>query len=1183
MPLIRLNIDGIEVTGHDSDTILGVASKNGISIPTLCHDNSVKMFGSCGICVVEAEGFPRLVRACSTMASDGMVIRTNTAKVRKSRKAALDLMLSDHKGDCKAPCMLACPGNTDCQGYVGLVANKQYREALELIKDRLPLPASIGRVCPHPCETACRRQLVEEPVSILGIKRFAADLDLHSDDPYIPELAPPTGKAVAIVGGGPGGLTCAYFLARSGHSVTIYDAMPKMGGMLRYGIPQYRLPKDVLDREIELISKLGVTMVNGVRIGGDMTLAYLRQSFSAVYVCVGAWNSSPLKCPGEDLRGVYGGIDFLRSVMVGAPIQIGDRVAVVGGGNTAMDACRTAVRLGSKEVYIVYRRTRDELPADDIEYKEAVEEGVQFRFLVNPIEIQSDDGAVKSLLLQKMQLGEPDSRGRRSPVPIEGETEVMPIDTVILAIGQSVNASGLEELELTRRGTISADENTFVTSVPGVFAGGDAVNAGPGIAIEAIGQSRKAAIAIDQYLSGQTPEYTVPFWVTRKDVEAEEFAGRDKQTRSPTDHLSAQYRRTNFEEVSDTLSEEGASLDAARCLECGCHDAFECKLIRYANEYGAQSDKYDGEKHNRCKDESHPFIMRDSNKCILCGLCVRVCEEVSGSGALGFIDRGFDTVVSPAFNMNLSDTDCISCGQCISVCPTGALGERIMGRKQVPLCEQYTETVCAHCSVGCPVTLATKGEAILRAIPDAENDGKLCVRGKFGLVTGNDTDRTRVPEILEHDRRSEYAWDPAILRAVKQAQSIVARYGPDSIAFSVSDKLTLEEIYAAKKFAATAFGSNQVVCFNKHWSGLESVLGNNSSPNTFDELSSANLIIHVGPDLVEHHATIGMRLRQIAASGKTEIVLINPSHSILSDIAVQSFFDYDDISVLKELAKALIDFGFTKGAAKTEGFDEFRASLDSVQPREHVKSLAQRYGSAKKAVIVFSQYGVTVDAAALIASIAAFTGHIGSPRDGIIQLLQNCNSQGIAELGILHADEVDFDKVRALFVFGEDVPEKYLKSPELLVVCDSLQTETSKRADVVLPCASFAETSGTFVSAERRVQRVSKAITGGGNEIWHIVSRMAEALGCPLGFDSVEAITAEIELVCPKLSDITSCGIEDSFIPARGDRVLYRDGFETESGKARLIAVPDGDLFRLNGNTNRARTRFDELVSSLIG
>lgn len=333
--------------------------------------------------------------------------------------------------------------------------------------------------------------MVEESISIAYLKYFAADRVIQAGG-YLPPKAAATGKRVGIIGGGPGGLTAAYYLSLKGHRVTVVDAMPQMGGMLRYGIPEYRLPKRVLDEEVAEIASLGVEMKNNFRIGRDVTFEEFKNSYDAVVLAIGAWESMPIGCPGEELDGVMGGIDFLRQVAMGEKPAIGDQVAVVGGGNTAMDACRTAVRLGAKEVYVVYRRTEAEMPAEQLEIDEAREEGVIYKFLTNPAEIIGENGRVKEIKLQVMELGEPDESGRRRPVPVEGKFETLPVTCVISAIGQKANVAGFEGIELNRKGIISADETSYRTSMPGVFAVGDATNQGASIAIEAIARPAAA-------------------------------------------------------------------------------------------------------------------------------------------------------------------------------------------------------------------------------------------------------------------------------------------------------------------------------------------------------------------------------------------------------------------------------------------------------------------------------------------------------------------------------------------------------------------------------------------------------------------------------------------------------------------------------------------------------------------
>lgn len=716
--MINLTINGKQITAPEGSTILEAARLNDIYIPTLCYDKAVEVYGACGLCVVEAEGIPKLLRSCSAKAADGMVINTESERVVQSRKVAMELLMSAHDGDCVAPCQLNCPAHTDCQGYVGLIANGEYDAALKLIKNKIPLPASIGRVCPHPCEKACRRKNVEEPINIAQLKAFAADMDLKSDS-YTPEVKAATGKKVAIIGGGPAGLTAAYYLAIMGHSVTVYDMMEKMGGMLRYGIPQYRLPKEVLDKEIAIIEKTGVKLVNNVKLGKDFTVKSLKDENDAVIVAVGAWKSSSMRTPGEELEGVYGGIDFLRGVIKGNAPEIGEKVAICGGGNTAMDACRTAVRLGAKEVYVVYRRTRAEMPADELEIEEAEEEGVIYKFLTNPLSFNGEDGKVKSITLQVMELGEPDASGRRRPVPVEGKTEEIAVDSVILAIGQKLVQEDVSELKLNERGNIEADPDFFTTDIDGVFAIGDATNRGASIAIEAIGEADRCAKAVDAFLNGQAIDTRVPY-ISKRDESTIDYSDRKKESRITPKVLPADVRNKNFDEVSLGFTEEEAKAEANRCLECGCREYYKCKLLSVAQLYDINPDRFKGEMPQKYTRDENAFIERNTSKCILCGLCVRSCREVMDLHSIGLLGRGFKTDVSPAFNLPLDQTNCTNCGLCVNLCPTGALTEKSTLSKQVPLDENYTEETVEINGQKASVLVSRYNGKVLRVIPNDE-------------------------------------------------------------------------------------------------------------------------------------------------------------------------------------------------------------------------------------------------------------------------------------------------------------------------------------------------------------------------------------------------------------------------------------------------------------------------------
>ena len=678
MEEIKIVIDGREVTGCQGDTILTIAAKNGIEIPNLCYNKNLKIYGACGLCVVETENSPKLLRACATVAAPGMVVHTDTPRVKQARKIALELLMSDHDGDCKGPCHLNCPAGTNVQAYLKAIAQGDDREAVRIIKEKIPIPASVGRVCPHPCESHCRRALVEEPISIAYLKAFAADNDLASGNPYRPTPAPATGKRISIVGGGPAGLSAAYRLRLKGHHVTIYDAMPEMGGMLRYGVPEYRLSRSVIAKEVAEIADLGVAMINGVSLGKNVTLSQLREESDAVLIAAGAWRSSSVGCPGEGLKGVVGGIDFLQNINLGKrPAICGKNVAVVGGGNVAMDACRLAVRFGAEKVYVIYRRTRAEAPAEDLEIEEALEEGVIFKFLTNPAEILgTEDGRVKGISLQVMQLGEPDASGRRKPIPIPGVYEMLDVDMVISAIGQKVDSHGLEGVGLTQKGTISADLGNCRTNLEDVFAAGDVTNRGPSIAVEAIAEGNRAAEAIDRYLNGLPLGEPKPYYSEREVTDAFVEKLKAEHPTAPRAVMPVQapaIRRSNFRSVNLGFSDAQAREEARRCLECGCHDYDDCRLIRFANQEPIDPARLAGSKHQCFTERRLVSIERDQGKCILCNLCVRTCREEVGKGLLGLVGRGFKTVIRPEFMDTDAVSGCKDCLLCAERCPTGAL------------------------------------------------------------------------------------------------------------------------------------------------------------------------------------------------------------------------------------------------------------------------------------------------------------------------------------------------------------------------------------------------------------------------------------------------------------------------------------------------------------------------------
>jgi NADPH-dependent glutamate synthase beta subunit-like oxidoreductase len=483
-----------------------------------------------------------------------------------------------------APCRQTCPAEIDIPQYIAQIREGDYEGAVTTIRERNPFLLACGRVCPHPCETNCRRGIEDEPVSINQLKRFVADYEMDSGERLPIATAPETRKRVAIIGGGPAGLTCAYFLRRLGHQVNIFEAMPKLGGMLRYGIPEYRLPKEVLDWEIQSILDLGIDYHTNVKFGYDFDLSSLVASgFDAIFMGIGAWKDASLRVDGEDLKGCYTGIDFLARLAGGESFPVGRTAAIIGGGNTAIDCTRNLIRLGVEKVYLVYRRTRGEMPANDVEIEAAEHEGVEFLFLAAPVRvIGDDDGNVTHLEYLKMELGEPDASGRRRPVPIEGSEAQLETDMVITAIGQSPDVSftdrskeRLAELNTTRWSTIDVNPTTMQSNIPYLFAAGDAAT-GPSLVVEAIGGGRRAARSIHQYIMGQ--EVKAEKKELGKDLIAESIFdhvnGIIKNARAPMPELPVKERINSFVEVDQVLKEESARAESNRCLSCclTCYD-----------------------------------------------------------------------------------------------------------------------------------------------------------------------------------------------------------------------------------------------------------------------------------------------------------------------------------------------------------------------------------------------------------------------------------------------------------------------------------------------------------------------------------------------------------------------------------------------------------------------------------
>ncbi|HSO20320.1 MAG TPA: FAD-dependent oxidoreductase [Desulfosarcina sp.] len=576
------------------------------NIDLLTYSDVVDVSGYIGNYQVTVERKPRYVKegvctGCGECAKVCPVARpgewdeglADRKAVYRAFPQAVPITFTIDKQD-RAPCTTTCPAGINVQGYVQLIGQGKYREAVELIRQRLPLPGVLGRVCPHPCEAQCRRREVDAPLAIRALKRFAAD-QVSLDDLPIPAIEDRPGKA-AVVGSGPAGLTVAHDLRLKGWQVTLFEALPLLGGMLRVGIPDYRLPSDILDREIAYLLRHGIQTQTGMRFGTDFDLSDLSdQGYAAVFLAVGAHAAMTLGIPGEDTPdGVCDAIAFLRAVNLGERRCPGERVAVVGGGNVAIDAARVAQRLGAVSVTVVYRRSEKEMPAYAEEIQGARDEGIQLVTLAAPVSIHATDGRVVGMACIRTQLGPPDDSGRRRPVPVEGSEFVIDCDAVIPAIGQRTDiawARKIPGLDLTARHTIAVDSKTMQTSVPHVFAAGDAVT-GPATVIEAVAAGHRAAAAIHRFLEGgdlslydrsaDAPVSPGTHWAPiPRDI--------PPLPRAQPGHLIDMARTTTFAEVEAGMSDADARREASRCLNCGvcsecmaCVTACEAKAIDHA-------------------------------------------------------------------------------------------------------------------------------------------------------------------------------------------------------------------------------------------------------------------------------------------------------------------------------------------------------------------------------------------------------------------------------------------------------------------------------------------------------------------------------------------------------------------------------------------------------------------------
>jgi len=932
-----------------------------------------------------------------------------------------------------------------------------------------------------------------------------------------------------------------------------------------------------------------------------------------------------MRIEGEDSPGVLSGIGFLKDTALGNKVALGDKVVVIGGGNTAVDVARTALRLGVKEVTIAYRRSRDEMPANKEEVEQAEEEGVRIQILTAPVNVSACTGETTgSMECIKMVLGEPEDSGRRRPVPVAGSEFTMKVDTVIAAIGQTLDAAGLDEdgrVEFNKRGYITANNETMETSVAGVFSGGDCTS-GPATVVEALAAGRRAAASIGQYLNGEpiTPE-AVPYNCGKGELEDIDLSEYDDVKRIPRAEMAVldpEERKKNFDQIELGLTEEMVKQEAERCLACGCQDVYQCKLRQLATEYQADDAHYAGRKrHLRIEENEHPFILKDPNKCVLCGRCVRICDEVMGVGAWGFTNRGFETKVEPALGMPLCETTCVSCGQCVSTCPTGALTPKTHLPKSGPWELDTVSTVCPYCGIGCNLELGTVEDKIVTVtspVNSVVNDGNLCKKGSYNHICFGNLKRLQTPLIKQNGELVEASWKKAIALASEGLRQIREKGGGERLSVLVSPKMTNEECYLSQKLARVALGTNNIgsLSVTELSEELARSLGQNASTCSYNDIPKSDLILAFGSDLDEDYPIIGLEVRKAVARG-SKLITFNLRPTRLDSLAKATVKVNPKTStaLLRAMLNYLISYGLVDHdfiRSQTTGFQSLAREMRKyplekitnalwVKPAKIIDTI-HLYLRAQRPVIIVDADTITPADLILITNLALITGNVGRSGAGIIVLRSAGNAQGLIDMGVnpdylpgqqpitepavreaveavwsrpLPAvggrdaigiiEGIEKGEIQGVLVLGGDatgtIGNAIFEVPIFSVLVDTVLPEKPPYPDVVLPGATFAESEGTYTNCERRIQRLHRAVRPpGGESNWEIMVALSNSLDYPMKYRTVSGIEREIARLVPILKTGKGGGY-----PKEGTQwpFLIKGKFDFEDGLARLRLVESED------------------------
>ncbi|MCU0639028.1 MAG: FAD-dependent oxidoreductase [Candidatus Krumholzibacteria bacterium] len=913
-------------------------------------------------------------------------------------------------------------------------------------------------------------------------------------------------------------------------------------------------------------------------------------------MAAGAWTGKPMMVEGEkDTPGVVTGADFL-------PARADDRepvsgtVVVVGGGNTAMDVARTSWRLGADKVIILYRRTRDEMPADRMEIEDCLDEGIEIMELAAPIGIIAEKGRLKALRCQRMKLGEPDASGRRRPVPLEGSEFDLPCNLAVSAIGQAPVLDGLTEiggakLKLTRWDTISIDTATCATNLDGVFAGGDAADDGPTVVIDAIRDGQRAAAAIDAWLRGaetQRKPFTVKkeFWTKPGKAELGEIG---ESPRHEVHLIDVDERKSSFREVSTGFDFEDNTHECARCLSCGCVRFDDCALRLYAQEYGVDMEHFKGYVRKHRIDDRHPYIIYDPNKCVLCARCIRTCARVLPISAIGLVGRGFRTEMRPAMNDPLVETNCVSCGNCVDSCPTAALTVKypFPGRSCIETGDVVTN--CAFCSLACSIKVRKFGEDRYYIASSGAPGKYLCRYGRFGNELFIKQDRIKAAEIRGGGARAGASLEDACGAVVSGLRSAAEKYGAGKVGVFISPECTNEEMYLAARIAREGLGTNNVaslsiLCAGRESGALDESFGFTASTADRSCMADADLFICNNTAMESDHLVLAAEMLQSVRKGAGLIVTnstLDPADQLLSTIAMDPMRGRAAV-LWNGIIRVLMNEGCfdEKLIRSMEGSGEFLSGMDisleeaeelSGIGRDRMEKAASIIRNAERIVIIHGPDRPQDQASGdmkVFANLVALLRAAGKRADLLLPRLM-ANSAGLEVTGadpaftpgrIPAGDSfkgarshkelrglLEAGEIKAALIIGEDPMAwgrtgSWFGNVEFMAAMDWTDTETTRFANVVLPGSTFLETNGTRCNFEGRVARYVRAVEP------------------PAGFCSVEILRTLANGFGIKANGDVASGLDSVVAKGLGKLVCHywNKGEAREGGRGKLVAPGGG-------------------------